>query len=293
MSKYETLSAEDIAKRYRIFRVLRHIATAVFVLFVALDLFVIIFSLVNGIELNFALEYLGNTAKAGVLIIFCMLWFGIRDIAQRAGMSKIGWAYGDYEKSKQLYTILGDKIKNRKLRNYFRYMKARACAALKEYDEVVTLLNQQGDKHIAAGSKYNEYLLLEDAHFCTNNYAEFENVHSKSIEAAGKLGDKKYYKWLIECNNKLYDARKAFIDKDYENSKKLYDETLQILRQKEYGSLNADIALTSYEAAKVSFELGDTDDAYHKARTAVELGKTGWFAKEAEEMLEKIKPEKS
>ena len=52
MSKYETLSAEDIAKRYRIFRVLRHIATAVFVLFVALDLFVIIFSLVTLKSLN-------------------------------------------------------------------------------------------------------------------------------------------------------------------------------------------------------------------------------------------------
>lgn len=289
MSRYETLSAEEIGRRYVIFRVIRHIATGVFILFAALDLFVILYSLAIGLDMFYALEYCGKTAGSGVVILLCMLWFGIRDVSQRAAMTRIGWGNGDYEKCKELYTILIKRISNRKLKNYFRYMKARTCAALGEHDEAVTILGLQEDKSIGASSKYNEYLLLEDCYFSEENYGEYEKVHSKTTEAAQKLGDKKYYKWLIGCNEKLYEARKAFIAKDYENSAKFYDETLQLLRQKAYGSLNADIALTNYEAAKVSSELGNTEEAYHKASTAVELGKTSWFTEKAKEMLEQLK----
>ena len=48
-------------------------------------------------------------------------------------------------------------------------------------------------------------------------------------------------------------------------------------------------AEVSFESAKLSYEMGNTDDAYHKARTAIELDGSGSLVKEAEELLKTIK----
>lgn len=289
MNQFEKMSPEKIAKRYGLFRAFRLYGAIVFILFIGLDLFTIGYSLCLGEDLSYAFDYCKRTALFGVMILLCELWFCLRDVAVRSSLSKIGRACGDYEKSKRVYEILVKKTKNKKLKNYFRYMLARDCAALKEYDEAEKVLNEADDKHMQPNVKHTKYQLLESIFFSREDYEAFKNIHQKTTEAGKELAGKKTLGWTVECWEKLFRARNFLIDKDYENAQKAYDETLQLLRQKGYSFLNSFIAEVSFESAKISYEMGNTDDAYHKARTAIELDGSGSFVKEAEELLKTIK----
>ena len=288
MNQFEKMSPEAIAKRYGLFRFFRHFGATVFILFIALDLFTIGYALALGADLSFAFDYCLKTAKFGVLILICELWFCLRDVAVRGSLSKIGRVYGDYEKSSRVYEILVKKTKSKKLRSYFRYVYAQSLAALKKYDKAKNVLEAEDDRHISKTGMYSRCLLIEDCLYRMEDYAAFENVHSDTVKAGKEMKETRYTKWIFECNEKLFAARKNAIDKNFEEAKKFYDEALEALRKSEYTSMKSAIAEVSYEASKLSFDLGDTEDAYHKARTAVELGGSSWFAEEAKQLVSSI-----